>query len=165
MDTIEHTNSPHHSPRPMRTSSDADRENKGSPTSVRTDIITASEEPENGNSMEPLPATLRPSSPHAASSVNNTVPEILKRDDNGQTPLHRAAENGNKELVEVLLAHGAEKEPRDHKKQIPLHLAASSGDFDTAVALLGPGRTQEINTGKQLCTSLRAGETMDSWSC
>ncbi len=43
-------------------------------------------------------------------SGNNTVPEILKRDDNGQIFLHKTTESGNNELVRLLLDHGAEKE-------------------------------------------------------
>src|SRR6266511_1071799 len=109
MDTVEHTKSPRHSLKAVRTSGDVDGENKNSPTSVRTYNIIASEEPENRTRTEPLPASSRPSSPHVATSINNTVPGILERDDNGQTPLHIAAENGNNELVGLLLTYRAEK--------------------------------------------------------
>jgi ankyrin repeat protein len=148
MNELEDPNRQHNSPRTVCISSDVNGGNKSSPTSVRTSGIIASEELENRNITEPQRATLRSSSPHVAASGNNIVPEILKRDDNGQTPLHRAAESGDSELVSLLLTCGAEKEPRDYNRRIPLHLAASSGDLDAVIALLGPGNDTRDKYGQ-----------------
>jgi ankyrin repeat protein len=139
---------PLYSPRALRTSNDVDGEYESSPTSVRTNNLFAREVPENRKNMEPQHTTLRPPLPHVAASNNEIVPEILERDDNGQTPLHGAAESGNNELVKLLLDHGAKRELRDYKKRIPLHLAASSRDLETVIALLGPEKDMRDKDGQ-----------------
>ena len=45
----------------------------------------------------------------------------------GHTPLHDAAEQGNKAVTEVLLANGGDIEARDYTGRTPLHRAAALG--------------------------------------
>src|SRR6185437_4305437 len=50
--------------------------------------------------------------------------ELEARDVEGATPLIRAAEFGNSDVVKVLLDHGADIEARDNNGQTPLIAAA-----------------------------------------
>ncbi|PKS09158.1 hypothetical protein jhhlp_003772 [Lomentospora prolificans] len=53
----------------------------------------------------------------------------------GQTALHLAAENGNSEIVKLLLEQGASPNVRNSRNQTPLHCAAYDG-HDSIVAVL-----------------------------
>lgn len=58
----------------------------------------------------------------------------------GETPLHRAAQSGNAQTVQLLLAHGAEANVRSlYNGQSPLHLAAASGNTAVVSLLLEHG--------------------------
>ena len=48
---------------------------------------------------------------------------VHERDDAGMTPLHRAAENGQRAMVEALIGHGADVEARTPDGQTPLQRA------------------------------------------
>lgn len=134
-------------PKALRASNGVNEEYESDSASAHNgNIILAGDVPENRNSIEVRQVTSRP--PQAAVSNKNDVPEITERDDNGQTPLHRAAESGNSELVKLLLVYGAERDARDYKKRLPLHFAASNGDLDTAIALLGPGKDMKDKYGQ-----------------
>jgi TonB family protein len=61
---------------------------------------------------------------------------VSSKDDNGNTPLHCAAENGHKEVVELLLSNKAETNAKNNKGETPLHLAALKGKKDIAELLL-----------------------------
>lgn len=63
--------------------------------------------------------------------------DVNARDDEDYSALHAAALRGNKDLVEVLLAHGAEVNARDKTYlATPLHLAVRAGHPGAAEALL-----------------------------
>jgi len=49
--------------------------------------------------------------------------KVNDRDDDGQTPLHTAARDGNLKVVELLLTHGAEINAKDKQSKTPLQLA------------------------------------------
>jgi|GEM_PF-2766675 len=75
---------------------------------------------------------------------------VNARDSSGNTPLHKAASVGKKEVVELLLAHGADVKARievDNEKDAigdtPLHVAVSRGRTEVAELLLAHGA--EIN--------------------
>ena len=53
-----------------------------------------------------------------------------------QTPLHSAAEEGHRDVVQLLLEMNAEIEIRDRSGNTPLHLAASEGHRDLVQLLL-----------------------------
>ena len=57
-------------------------------------------------------------------------------DDLAATPLHGAA-GGGRELVELLLAKGADANATDRNGETPLHVAARAGGKDVVVLLLG----------------------------
>jgi ankyrin repeat protein len=55
---------------------------------------------------------------------------VFSRDEKGRTPLHNAAYNGHKSVVELLLASNAEVNAKDDKGTTPLRLAGSRGHQD-----------------------------------
>jgi ankyrin repeat protein len=64
-------------------------------------------------------------------------PERLAgKDERGLTPLHAAAGKGRKEVVELLLAGGADANGRDDNGWTPLHWAAIYGHPEVAALLL-----------------------------
>ena len=67
--------------------------------------------------------------------------EVDARRDNGQTPLHDAAEqsNENPAVIEALLLAGAELEARDEDGVTPLYRAAQNGNPAAVSALLAAG--------------------------
>lgn len=60
------------------------------------------------------------------------IADINARNSNGETPLHKAVENDKTELVEFLLAKGANSNAQDNQGETPLHKA----DNNTIIELL-----------------------------
>ncbi|KAM5263100.1 ankyrin repeat and SAM domain-containing protein 1A isoform 3-T3 [Ctenodactylus gundi] len=71
-------------------------------------------------------------------------PNVNCVDSTGYTPLHHAALNGHKEVVEVLLRNDALTNVADSKGCYPLHLAAWKGDAQIVRLLIhqGPSHTR-----------------------
>jgi ankyrin repeat protein len=94
---------------------------------------------------------------HEAAKANNTgaIKRLLKvganveaKDNNGQTPLHVAAESFysssiRRNAVAVLLHAGAKIEAKDNKGYTPLHLAAANGCDMAVTTLLKAGANVE----------------------
>ena len=55
------------------------------------------------------------------------------------TPLHMAALNGHKEIVELLIAKGADINAKDDSEWTPLHWAADEGHKEVAEFLIAEG--------------------------
>ena len=53
--------------------------------------------------------------------------KVSDRDQSGNSPLHLAAQNGNKEAARVLLHHGASMNDRNTAGLSPLHVASKYG--------------------------------------
>lgn len=68
--------------------------------------------------------------------IKRTLRRVNEQNDQGSTPLHLAAAHGQLEIVEKLLALGADPTIEDNEKNIPLHWAAKTGDKDIAEKLL-----------------------------
>ena len=51
-------------------------------------------------------------------------------DEEQQTPLHKAADQGHASAVKYLLENGADMELKDEDGNQPIHLAASGGHFE-----------------------------------
>ncbi|ESO02505.1 hypothetical protein HELRODRAFT_65532, partial [Helobdella robusta] len=66
-------------------------------------------------------------------------PQVNCQDLNGETPLHFAALNDHKKVVEILLKLQASANIADQKGCYPLHLAAWRGNAEICYVLLTQG--------------------------
>jgi TonB family protein len=73
---------------------------------------------------------------------------VSSKDDNGNTPLHCAAEKGHKDVAELLLSHKAEVNAQNNKGEIPLHLAAEQGNKEVVELLLANKSDVNAKTNK-----------------
>ena len=64
---------------------------------------------------------------------------VFTEDKYGQTPLHIAAENGHRDMAELLLNNGADVNAKANNYTRPLHIAAENGHRDMAELLLNNG--------------------------
>uniref|UniRef100_A0A8B9P9X3 Ankyrin repeat and sterile alpha motif domain containing 1A n=1 Tax=Apteryx owenii TaxID=8824 RepID=A0A8B9P9X3_APTOW len=82
--------------------------------------------------------------PQSSSQCIWRGPNVNCVDSTGYTPLHHAALNGHKDVVEVLLRNDALTNVADCKGCYPLHLAAWKGDADIVKLLIhqGPSHTK-----------------------
>jgi hypothetical protein len=66
--------------------------------------------------------------------------DVSSKDNKGRTPLHLAAESADGDIVEQLLARGAEVDEKDDESGFTaLHYAARFGNKNTADSLIGKG--------------------------
>jgi TonB family protein len=71
--------------------------------------------------------------------LENNRKMVSSKDNNGSTPLHLAAWNGHKDIVELLLANKADVNAKDTMGFTPLHRAAITGHKDVVELLLDKG--------------------------
>ena len=62
--------------------------------------------------------------------------DIDVKNNNGDTPIHEAAVNGNTDIVKLLLERGAAIDVKTDFGNTPIHLAAVNGKTDTVKFLL-----------------------------
>ena len=65
--------------------------------------------------------------------------QVNAKANGGWTPLHLAAERGNKDVIELLIAKGAQVNAKDKFGSTPLHCAAWMGQKDVAELLIAKG--------------------------
>ncbi|MDA8085716.1 MAG: ankyrin repeat domain-containing protein, partial [Nitrospiraceae bacterium] len=65
--------------------------------------------------------------------------DVNAKNNNGYTPLHRAAEFGHKDVAQTLIAHGADVNAKDNNGDTPLHEAAEGGQADIVKLLIAHG--------------------------
>lgn len=70
------------------------------------------------------------------------------RDQNGWTPLHRAAFKGRLESVKLLLSHGAQVDLVDDAGYTPLHCAVEAGHVQVALCLIAHGARATVKSLK-----------------
>jgi ankyrin repeat protein len=74
------------------------------------------------------------------------IPELVcAKDNRGMTPLHFAAENGSKRIVELLLAKGAEVNVRDSDGRTALELVAANSRSKRDIAKLLLDNKADVN--------------------
>jgi ankyrin repeat protein len=109
----------------------------------------------NGAAPSPLLAAVYLNNVAEIESLLRADPgSIHVRDDVGMTPLHRAAENGQAEVVKCLLAHGADVEARTNDGQTVLqrsyyhkHILAillAHGAYLDIITAVNLGRTESV---------------------
>jgi len=83
--------------------------------------------------------------------------DIEAKDNDGWTPLHRAARRGRVEVVHLLISKGADIKAKNIYGDTPLHQAVFSGDREVVELLLAKGaeRGTKIRMVKQLLILLR----------
>ena len=65
--------------------------------------------------------------------------------DSGRTPLMSAAQNGNAQIIEMLLRRGADMNTRDNEDQTALHFSAGNGKLEAMTILLKRGADRETH--------------------
>ncbi|XP_010279416.1 PREDICTED: ankyrin-2-like [Nelumbo nucifera] len=78
--------------------------------------------------------------------------KVNGRDQNGWTPLHRAAFKGRLESVKLLLSHGAEVDLVDDAGYTPLHCAVEAGHTEVALYLISHGACANLKSFMCLCS-------------
>jgi cytohesin len=81
---------------------------------------------------------------------------VNTKDDYGMTPLHDAVEKAGKEVVKMLLAHGADVNAKNFHDETPLHFAVGNGDKEVVKILVAHGA--DVNSNDDL------GVTPLSWA-
>ena len=74
---------------------------------------------------------------------------IVKRNEKGETALHKACISGNLKMVKKLILQGHPINPRDNCGWLPLHEAANHGFFEIVSELLDAGAWINDRGGKQ----------------
>eukprot|EP00899_Mesostigma_viride_P022180 jgi/Mesvir1/3146/Mv16313-RA.3 len=127
--------------------------------------IAPQSQPPEPSAAAPLPASPQPpgqataasSAPDARPSVQPagregpldaiSIAELLRdmnvADNVGQTPLHRAAQAGHLNIVQRLVANGANMEAKDTDDYTPLHIASWYGHLDAVEHLVASGANKE----------------------
>ncbi|MFC1492720.1 ankyrin repeat domain-containing protein [candidate division KSB1 bacterium] len=73
-------------------------------------------------------------------------PEMINsKNDNGMTPMHLAARNVNKDMIELLISKGADVNTKDNNNVTPLHSLAFRGGIESVKILVENGA--DINAG------------------
>jgi len=96
---------------------------------------------------------------HLAAGTDVNAKNILRL---GRTPLHQAAWDGHKEIVELLITNSANVDALDRYRETPLHAAADEGHKEIAELLIANGADvdRKYNTNYNTKTPLHyaAGE-------
>lgn len=98
--------------------------------------------------------------------LNEEKADPNTRNDNGDTPLHFAAEGDNETITKMLLDKGANPEKLNRDGNTPLHRAALSGKDKQVRKLLDGGaevnaRNNQLATPLLLATQKKQGKCMD----
>ncbi|KAL7949484.1 ankyrin repeat-containing domain protein [Trichoderma barbatum] len=93
---------------------------------------------------------------HYAVEGQQSSVKLLIEVGSGRTPLHHAAYNGvGREVIELLLEHGADPNAKDGRRQTPLHYAVMRGNMEASQRLLQYGATPRQSLQYQDFSRLR----------
>lgn len=71
--------------------------------------------------------------------IENGLGNVNERGVMANTPLHRAARHGHKDVAELLIEKGADVNARNDNGETPLHLAARHGSIEVVRLLVSKG--------------------------
>jgi len=92
---------------------------------------------------------VREADPQRLQALLDRNPALVNvKDSCGYTPLHWAAVDGRKEIVEILLKKGASPRALNNFKDTPLHCAAAAGRSEAARILITGGADMNGQNGK-----------------
>lgn len=86
----------------------------------------------------------------ADASNHNYKFDLEFRDENGNTPLIRAAANGNIDIVRYMVQLGADINAYNHKYETPLITAYNTGHFDNAKFLIASGAIDNYQIAQKI---------------
>ncbi|MHC4630332.1 MAG: ankyrin repeat domain-containing protein, partial [Planctomycetota bacterium] len=86
--------------------------------------------------------------------------DVNTKDQDGETPLHYAAEHGDKHVAELLIANGADVNAKNNNDETPLHCATRWGYKDVIKLLIANGADIDLKT-KAGSTALQIATEMD----
>ena len=98
--------------------------------------------------------------PEVRQLLKNDPNLVFSRDEDGFTPLHLAAANGYKSMVEFLLTTKADVNAKDNAGSTPLHQAAADGEHSDIVELLLAHKADVNAADKQGLTPLAGWPTL-----
>eukprot|EP01113_Clastostelium_recurvatum_P006435 TRINITY_DN128_c0_g2_i1.p1 TRINITY_DN128_c0_g2~~TRINITY_DN128_c0_g2_i1.p1 ORF type:complete len:676 (+),score=180.88 TRINITY_DN128_c0_g2_i1:120-2147(+) len=84
-------------------------------------------------------------SPDTLEDLMRKMESLTKSKGDGTTPLHLAAQTGNKGVIDAMLRAGYNPNAQDDQGNTPLHLAAAAGRQESVQSLLG-NKSTNINT-------------------
>ena len=104
---------------------------------------------------------IRKSNPKAIEMINNGS-TLTEPDDNGYFPIHHAAQYGNNEAIQVMLAKGINVNmlTQNSERLTPLHVAANHGQTLVVETMLAAGANIEASTSSGL-TPVRLASSMN----
>lgn len=98
--------------------------------------------------------------------VDHLLVDLEHTDTRGNTPLHVAVAQGNVQVVEMLLRHGANPDAVMWATgYTPLHLSAMGAYTTVTRSLLAHGARVSSLGGPRLCTPLHIAASHGSWPC
>ena len=104
---------------------------------------------------------IRKANPKAIEMINNGY-TLTEPDDNGYFPIHHAAQYGNNEAIQVMLAKGIDVNmlTQNSERLTPLHVAANHGQILVVETMLAAGANIEASTSSGL-TPVRLASSMN----
>lgn len=90
------------------------------------------------NDVQSVENSLKKSLFSKGAEVNTCVHDTILNPE-GDYPIHVAARNGSGEIVNLLIASGAQVNVRNARKETPLHIAAMNGNVRVGQLLIGHG--------------------------
>jgi ankyrin repeat protein len=107
--------------------------------------------------LPPMSAYMATGTPWKLRAVLDRGARVDEPNAEGWTPLHAAARAGDRESVDILLAHRADLHAKLPNGQTPLHVAADAGNLEMVKRLVEAGADPSAVAGKKTPRALAYG--------